>query len=403
MAMLVLVVNAGSSSLKSQLIETQDKRVLMKCLAQKVGQPDATMTIAFAPDFQKQTYDVAGMAVEECLVKLLDVLAKDHASPIDNLGEIDAVGNRLVAGGEYFTEATLIDSTAREHLAAVEELAPLHNPVADRCIDTVHRLLPDTPQAAVFDTAFHQTMPPKAYLYPLPMRYYDRYSIRRYGAHGTSHRYAAQQAANLLGRPLQDLGLITCHLGNGGSITAVNHGESIDTTMGFTPLEGLMMGTRSGSIDPAIITYIMRREGVPFDEMDRILNCESGVLGISGRSSDMRDVLEAAKAGDERSELAIDMYVYRVQKAIGSYYAAMTRTDAVVMTAGIGENSADLRERIFSGLAHMGMILDRERNDVTGQIGVNRIVSIDDSPIKICIVTADEEIRIARETADLIA
>lgn len=403
MAMLVLVVNAGSSSLKSQLIETQDKRVLMKCLAQKVGQPDATMTIAFAPDFQKQTYDVAGMAVEECLVKLLDVLAKDPASPIDNLGEIDAVGNRLVAGGEYFTEATLIDSTAREHLAAVEELAPLHNPVADRCIDTVHRLLPDTPQAAVFDTAFHQTMPPKAYLYPLPMRYYDRYSIRRYGAHGTSHRYAAQQAANLLGRPLQDLGLITCHLGNGGSITAVNHGESIDTTMGFTPLEGLMMGTRSGSIDPAIITYIMRREGVPFDEMDRILNCESGVLGISGRSSDMRDVLEAAKAGDERSELAIDMYVYRVQKAIGSYYAAMTRTDAVVMTAGIGENSADLRERIFSGLAHMGMILDRERNDVTGQIGVNRIVSIDDSPIKICIVTADEEIRIARETADLIA
>lgn len=403
MAMLVLVVNAGSSSLKSQLIETQDKRVLMKCLAQKVGQPDATMTIAFAPDFQKQTYDVAGLAVEECLVKLLDVLAKDPASPIDNLGEIDAVGNRLVAGGEYFTEATLIDSTAREHLAAVEELAPLHNPVADRCIDTVHRLLPDTPQAAVFDTAFHQTMPPKAYLYPLPMRYYDRYSIRRYGAHGTSHRYAAQQAANLLGRPLQDLGLITCHLGNGGSITAVNHGESIDTTMGFTPLEGLMMGTRSGSIDPAIITYIMRREGVPFDEMDRILNCESGVLGISGRSSDMRDVLEAAKAGDERSELAIDMYVYRVQKAIGSYYAAMTRTDAVVMTAGIGENSADLRERIFSGLAHMGMILDRERNDVTGQIGVNRIVSIDDSPIKICIVTADEEIRIARETADLIA
>lgn len=403
MAMLVLVVNAGSSSLKSQLIETRDKRVLMKCLAQKVGQPDATMTIAFAPDFQKQTYDVAGLAVEECLVKLLDVLAKDPASPIDNLGEIDAVGNRLVAGGEYFTEATLIDSTAREHLAAVEELAPLHNPVADRCIDTVHRLLPDTPQAAVFDTAFHQTMPPKAYLYPLPMRYYDRYSIRRYGAHGTSHRYAAQQAANLLGRPLQDLGLITCHLGNGGSITAVNHGESIDTTMGFTPLEGLMMGTRSGSIDPAIITYIMRREGVPFDEMDRILNCESGVLGISGRSSDMRDVLEAAKASDERSELAIDMYVYRVQKAIGSYYAAMTRTDAVVMTAGIGENSADLRERIFSGLAHMGMILDRERNDVTGQIGVNRIVSIDDSPIKICIVTADEEIRIARETADLIA
>ena len=401
--MLVLVVNAGSSSLKSQLIQTEGKHVLMKCLAQKVGAPDATMTVSFAPGFQGETYGVAGLTVEECLVKLLDILATDPASPIDSLDEIDAVGNRLVAGGEYFTGATLIDDGARRHLAEVEELAPLHNPVADRCIDTVRRLLPDTPQVAVFDTAFHQTMPAKAYLYPLPMRYYDDYSIRRYGAHGTSHRYAAQQAANLLGRPLQDLGLITCHLGNGGSITAVNHGESIDTTMGFTPLEGLMMGTRSGSIDPAIITYIMRREGVPFDEMDRILNCESGVLGISGRSGDMRDVLEAAEAGDERSQLAIDMYVYRVQKAIGGFYAAMTRTDAVVMTAGIGENSAALRERIFSGLAHMGMILDKERNDVTGQIGVNRIISIDDSPIKICIVTADEEIRIARETADLIA
>ena len=215
--------------------------------------------------------------------------------------------------------------------------------------------------------------------------------------------YAAQQAANLLGRPLRDLGLITCHLGNGGSITAVNHGKSIDTTMGFTPLEGLMMGTRSGNIDPAILTYIMRREGKTFDEMDEILNKESGILGISGTSSDMRDVLDAAARGDEYANLAIDMYVYRVQKAIGGYYAAMTRTDAVVMTAGIGENSADLRERIFAGLAHMGMILDKERNDVTGQIGMNRIISIDDSPIKICVVTTDEEMRIARETDNLVS
>ena len=245
-------------------------------------------------------------------------------------------------------------------------------------------------------------MPPKAYMYPLPMRYYEKYSIRRYGAHGTSHRYAAQQAANLLGRPLRDLGLITCHLGNGGSITAVNHGKSIDTTMGFTPLEGLMMGTRSGSIDPAIVTYIMRREGLTFDEMDEILNKESGVLGISG-ISDMRDVLQAADAGDEAAGLAIDMYVYKVQKAIGSFYAAMTRTDAVVMTAGIGENSAELRERIFAGLAHMGMILDKERNQVEGAIGMNRIISIDDSPIKICVVTTDEEMRIARETDALVS
>lgn len=401
--MLVLVVNAGSSSLKSQLIETDGKLCLMKCLAQKVGTPEASMSVAFSPEFQKVKYNVSGFTVEQCLAKLLDVLVEDPESPIGSLDQIDAIGNRVVAGGEYFTRATLIDDEARGHLTEIEELAPLHNPVADQCIDLLREAMPNTPQVAVFDTAFHQTMPPKAYMYPLPMRYYNDYHIRRYGAHGTSHRYAAQQAANLLRRSLRDLGLITCHLGNGGSITAVNHGKSIDTTMGFTPLEGLMMGTRSGSIDPAIITYIMRKEGKTFDEMDHILNNESGILGITNESSDMRDVLEAADAGDEEAELAIDMYVYRVQKAIGSYYAAMTRTDAVVMTAGIGENSARLRERIFEGLAHMGMILDKQRNDVEGAIGVNRIISIDDSPIKICVVTTDEEVRIARETDNLVS
>lgn len=401
--MLVLVVNAGSSSLKSQLIETDGKLCLMRCLAQKVGTPEARMSVAFSPEFQKVSYNVAGFTVEQCLAKLLDTLVEDPESPIGSLDQIDAIGNRVVAGGEYFTRATLIDDEARGHLTEIEELAPLHNPVADACIDLLREAMPNTPQVAVFDTAFHQTMPPKAYMYPLPISYYNDYHIRRYGAHGTSHRYAAQQAANLLRRSLRDLGLITCHLGNGGSITAVNHGKSIDTTMGFTPLEGLMMGTRSGSIDPAIITYIMRKEGKTFDEMDHILNNESGILGITNESSDMRDVLEAADAGDEAAELAIDMYVYRVQKAIGSYYAAMTRTDAVVMTAGIGENSARLRERIFEGLAHMGMILDKQRNDVEGAIGVNRIISIDDSPIKICVVTTDEEVRIARETDNLVS
>ena len=401
--MLVLVVNAGSSSLKSQLIETEGKDARMKCLAEKVGTDEARMSVSFAPDFQQVTYNVAELSVAQCLRKLLDIMTDDPESPISGLGQIEAIGNRIVAGGEYFTKAALIDEEARANLDKCEELAPLHNPAADACIDMLHKLMPNTPQVAVFDTAFHTTMPPKAYMYPLPMRYYEDYHIRRYGAHGTSHRYAAQQAANLLGRPLRDLGLITCHLGNGGSITAVNHGKSIDTTMGFTPLEGLMMGTRSGNIDPAILTYIMRREGKTFDEMDEILNKESGILGISGTSSDMRDVLDAAARGDEHANLAIDMYVYRVQKAIGGYYAAMTRTDAVVMTAGIGENSADLRERIFAGLAHMGMILDKERNDVTGQIGMNRIISIDDSPIKICVVTTDEEMRIARETDNLVS
>lgn len=401
--MLVLVVNAGSSSLKSQLIETEGKVCRMKCLAEKVGTDEAHMSVSFAPDFQKITYNVSGLTVAQCLAKLLDVMADDPESPISGLGQIDAIGNRIVAGGEYFTKAALIDDEARVNLEKCEELAPLHNPAADACIDMMRTLMPDTPQVAVFDTAFHTTMPPKAYMYPLPWRYYEQFHIRRYGAHGTSHRYAAQQAANLLGRPLRDLGLITCHLGNGGSITAVNHGKSIDTTMGFTPLEGLMMGTRSGSIDPAIVTYIMREEGKTFDEMDEILNRQSGILGISGVDSDMRDVLDAAEAGNERAELAIDMYVYKIQKAIGSYYAAMTRTDAVVMTAGIGENSAKLRERIFAGLAHMGMILDKERNVFTGQIGANRIISIDDSPIRICVVTTDEEMRIARETDNLVS
>ena len=400
--MRVLVVNAGSSSLKCQLIETDGKVSLMRCLAEKVGEDDAFMNVSFAPTFRKMRFKVGGFSIEQCLEKLLEVLVDDPESPISGLSQIDAIGNRVVAGGEYFSKATLIDKEAFENLLKCEELAPLHNPPADACIRHLQQLLPDTPQVAVFDTAFHTTMPPKAYMYPLPMRYYEKYSIRRYGAHGTSHRYAAQQAANLLGRPLRDLGLITCHLGNGGSITAVNHGKSIDTTMGFTPLEGLMMGTRSGSIDPAIVTYIMRREGLTFDEMDEILNKESGVLGISG-ISDMRDVLQAADAGDEAAGLAIDMYVYKVQKAIGSFYAAMTRTDAVVMTAGIGENSAELRERIFAGLAHMGMILDKERNQVEGAIGMNRIISIDDSPIKICVVTTDEEMRIARETDALVS
>ena len=401
--MLVLVVNAGSSSLKSQLIETEGKVCRMKCLAEKVGTDQAYMNVSFAPDFQKVTYNASGLSVAQCLAKLLDVMSDDPESPISGLNQIDAIGNRIVAGGEYFTRAAMIDDEARANLDKCEELAPLHNPAADACIDMMRKLMPETPQVAVFDTAFHTTMPPKAYMYPLPWRYYEEYHIRRYGAHGTSHRYAAQQAANLLGRPLRDLGLITCHLGNGGSITAVNHGKSIDTTMGFTPLEGLMMGTRSGSIDPAIVTYIMRREGKTFDDMDEILNRESGIAGISGVGGDMRDVLEAADAGNERAELAIDMYVYKIQKAIGSYYAAMTRTDAVVMTAGIGENSAKLRERIFAGLAHMGMILDKERNDFTGQIGANRIISIDDSPIRICVVTTDEEMRIARETDNLVS
>ena len=401
--MLILVVNAGSSTLKMQLIETDGKVAKMRCLGDKLSTPNAFLSISASPDFKKHTEKIPHLTVLDCLKKILAFLETSDESPINSLDDIDAIGNRIVAGGEDFSQTILIDDKARTMLDKCADLAPLHNPIAYQCIDYLHEHKPDLPQTAVFDTAFHTTMPKKAYMYPLPMRYYNELHIRRYGAHGTSHRYAAQQAANLLGRPLHDLGLITCHLGNGGSITAVNQGKSIDTTMGFTPLEGLMMGTRSGSIDPAIITYIMRKEGKTFDEMDTILNKESGILGISQKTSDMRDVLRLADEGNEAANLAIEMYVYRVQKAIGSFYAAMTRTDAVVMTAGIGENSCDLRKRIFDGLAHMGMILDTDRNNITGEIGLNRIISIDDSPIKICVVTTDEEMRIARETVSIIS
>lgn len=399
--MKVLVVNAGSSSLKCQLIETDGKICQMKAIAEKIGSASAYMTIEFPPH-KKVRYDIPNATIEQALITLFDVLIHDSNSPITALTDIDAIGNRIVSGGEYFTHSILIDDDALTKIEACNPLAPLHNPSATACISYMKKRLPHVPQTAVFDTAFHQTMPLKAFMYPLPMRYYTEHRIRRYGAHGTSHRYAAQQAANLLNRPLENMGIITCHLGNGGSITAVNHGESIDTTMGFTPLEGLMMGTRSGSIDPAIITYIMRNEGIGYDEMDRVLNNESGILGVSGVGSDMREVLAAAKEGNKQAALAIDMYVYRVQKAIGQYYAIMTVTDAVVVTAGIGENSAELRERIFSGLAHMGMILDKEKNDFTGDLGTDRIVSIDDSPIKICVITTDEEVRIARETHALV-
>ncbi len=401
--MLVLVVNAGSSSLKCQLIQTDGKISLMKALGERIGSSEAFMKVTFLPKETKHQYEIPNGSVASALEFLLDVMVNEPDSPIESIKDIDAIGNRVVSGGEFFTQSVLIDDDVFDKIKSCEDIAPLHNPPADECIELLRKRLPHTPQVAVFDTAFHQTMPPKAYLYPLPMEYYEKYHIRRYGAHGTSHRYAAQQAANLLQRPLRDLGIISCHLGNGGSITAVNHGESIDTTMGFTPLEGLMMGTRSGSIDPAIVTYIMRRENLSFDEMDHILNKKSGILGVSGLSSDMRDVLGAASYGNEAAELAIQMYVYKIQKAIGSFYAAMTRTDAVVMTAGIGENSAELRQRIFAGLAHMGMILDVEKNKVVGAIGTNRIVSVDDSPIKICVVTTDEEMRIARETDALVS
>ncbi len=393
----ILVINAGSSTLKCQLVDANKKASLMKALAEHIGSPDAVLTIS-----GHKQISIKNASIDTALEHILEYLNDGQDSPIHSLSDINAIGHRIVSGGEYFTESGLVDEEVIRKVELCSELAPLHNPNAVICIRACQKLFPRIPQALVFDTTFHHTMPPKAYMYPLPMRYYTDYAIRRYGAHGTSHRYAAQQAANLIGRRITDLGIITCHLGNGGSIAAVSNGKSVDTTMGFTPLEGLMMGTRSGSIDPAIVTYIMRKENLSYKQMDDVLNRQSGLLGISGISSDMRTIIDAAHQGNKNAELAIDMYAYAVQKAIGAYFAVLNRVDAVVMTAGIGENSAELREIIFDRLAHLGMILDRQKNNMTSDLGSDRIVSIDDSPIKICIVTTDEELRIARETAALI-
>ncbi len=398
--MLVLVVNAGSSSLKSQLIETETGESSMKCLAEKVGLEDGFMNISFAPDFEKKTYEMPNATVADCLAKLLEVLDTDPASPVESLDEIGAIGNRVVHGGEYFSSSVLIDDDVLAKIESCSDLAPLHNPPGLACIYKTRELYPNMPQVAVFDTAFHASMPAKAYMYPIPMDYYKKYSIRRYGFHGTSHGYAARTAAKLVGRPIEELGIITCHLGNGGSITAVDGGKSVDTTMGLTPLEGLMMGTRSGDIDPAIIPFLMNKEGIGAAEVDNTLNKKSGFLGVSGVSSDMRDVEEAAANGNEDAQLALDMYIYRVQKAIGSYYAILPHTDVVVMTAGVGENSISAREKIFGGLEHLGMKLDKEKNQVRGQ---NTIISADDSPVKICLVAADEEACIANDAAAIVS
>ena len=396
--MRVLVVNAGSSSMKCQLIDTTEGTSLLKITAERIGGGDAFMTVAYAPDFVKTRHELGDKDHRATLKYITEVITTDEASPIKSLAEIDAIGNRIVAGGEYFSASALVDETTIPDLKKCEELAPLHNPYADECIFMMRDLLPETPQVCVFDTAFHMTMPPKAFMYPLPKRYYDEYKIRRYGAHGTSHRYAAQQAALMLGRPLEELDIITCHIGNGGSITAVHHGESIDTSMGFTPLDGLMMGTRCGSIDPAIIPFIMRREDIDYDGIDNLMNKKSGVLGISGLSSDMRDVETAAGEGNADCQLALDMYIYRIQKTIGSFLAILPHPDAIVMTAGVGENSAEIRDAVFSPMKHLGIYIDNERN-----YSKQNIISTDDSPIKLCVVAADEEMRIAQETDEIVS
>ena len=398
--MIILVVNAGSSTLKCQLIDMETETCLMKSNAEKIYAHGTFMNVTFLPSKEKHHFELEGATHAECLEKLLETMFASAECPVNKLEDIAAAGNRIVSGGEYFDRSALVDDDSLEKVRICGELAPLHNPHAAACISYLREAAPQIPQVVVFDTAFHIAgIPEKAYRFALPEKYYTEMKIRRYGAHGTSHQYAAQRAAEIMGKDITEINSITCHLGSGGSISAVQGGRCMDTSMGLTPLEGIMMGTRTGSMDPAIVPYIMRREGLTPDEMDTLMNKKSGLLGVSGFSNDCRELQEAAANGNEKAQLALDMYVYSVQKFIGQYFAILPRTDAVVMTAGIGENSEEVRKWIFEGLEHLGMKLDPERNKGRGE---DRIISADDSPVTLIVVSADEEMCIARETQALV-
>ncbi|MBQ3569034.1 MAG: acetate kinase [Anaerotignum sp.] len=396
--MKVLVLNCGSSSLKYQLIDMETEGVLAKGLCERIGiegsrlkhQPAGKDAVIF--DDYQEDHSVSVKMV-------LDALTHPEYGVVKSMSEINAVGHRVVHGGEYFANSVIIN---QEVIAAIEkccELAPLHNPANLIGIAACDKIMPGVPQVAVFDTAFHQTMPERAYMYALPYEYYEKYKIRRYGFHGTSHRFVSEEVAKMLGRPYEETKTVTCHLGNGGSICAVRNGKSIDTTMGFTPLEGLVMGTRAGDIDAAVITYLMEKENLTAAEMDNILNKQSGVLGISGVSSDFRDIEEASEAGNARAGMALDVFAYKVAKRIGAYTAAMNGVDAIVFTAGLGENSASTRKEICDYLGYLGVHIDSYNNSLRGKA---LEISAPDSRVRVFVIPTNEELVIARDTKELL-
>ena len=397
--MKVLVINAGSSSLKYQLLDTNTQEVLAKGLCERIG-IDGKFTYK-APG--KATVDAADVAMpthSEAIQAVLGALVDPANGVLGSMKEIDAVGHRVVHGGETFAGSVKIDGQV---MAAIEEnipLAPLHNPANITGIKACIAVMgPGVPQVAVFDTAFHQTMPEKAFTYALPYEYYEKDKVRRYGFHGTSHRYVSARCADMLGKPAKDLRIITCHLGNGSSIAAVDHGKSVDTSMGFTPLAGVPMGTRSGDLDPGILEFLMNKYGMDIKEMLTVLNKKSGVQGVSGVSSDFRDLCAARDQGNQRAALALDMFNYSVKKYIGAYAAAMGGVDAVIFTAGVGENDADQRMAIASGLEFMGIKMDPDANSVRGK---EAIISAIDSKVKVLLIPTNEELMIALDTAALV-
>ncbi len=397
--MKILVINAGSSSLKYQLIDMENEGVLAKGLCDRIG-----LDGMFKHSVEAGTLEMEHPMPNhsEAIKLVLQHLTDAKWGVIKDVDEISAVGHRVVNGGEVFVEATLMDEEKVNTLESLTEFAPLHNPAAVTGIRACMEVMgAEVPQVTVYDTAFHYGMPKTAAIYPIPYEYYEKYGIRRFGAHGTSHGFVAGECAKLLGKDEKDLKIVTCHLGNGSSITAVNGGKCVDTSMGFTPLAGVLMGTRCGDIDPAVAMYIMNKEGQTPDEMSDLMNKKSGALGVSGVSNDFRDLTAGAANGNERCALALDMFCYQVTKYIGSYAAAMGGVDAVVFTAGIGENNVELRAKITAPLAFLGAKLDEAKN--AERSGDARVVSTDDSAVKICVVPTNEELAIARQTLEVVS
>lgn len=397
--MKVLVINCGSSSLKYQLIDSESEEVLAKGLCERIGIDGSAITHQKASgDKVKTEVSMPDHTVAVQLV--IEKLTDKECGVISSLKEIDAVGHRIVHGGEKFASSVILNDEVMKAIEECNDLAPLHNPANLIGINSCKKIMPDTPMVGVFDTAFHQTMPKKAYLYGLPLSYYEKYKVRRYGFHGTSHDFVSKRAAQILGKDVKDLKIIVCHLGNGASVSAVKYGESVDTSMGLTPLEGLIMGTRSGDLDPAIITFLAQKEGIRAEEVIDICNKKSGVLGLSdGLSSDFRDLAEAAAQGNETAQTALEAYAYRVGKYIGAYAAAMNGVDVIAFTAGAGENNAAVRELIGQYIGFLGTNIDPEKNKIRGE---EVILSDEGARVTTMVVPTNEELAIARETVALV-
>ena len=396
--MKILVINCGSSSLKYQVINMEGEVLMAKGLVERIGMDGSCITHEKIGE-DKVKKEVPMETHKEAIAQVLDAIVDPEHGVLKDMSELGAVGHRVVHAGEKYAHSVIIDDDVIKALEECVPLAPLHNPPNLLGIAACRELMPETPMVGVFDTAFHQTMPPESYIYAIPYRFYEKYGNRRYGFHGTSHKYVAERAADIMNCNLDDLKLITCHLGNGASVSAIKRGVCIDTSMGFTPLEGLVMGTRSGDIDPAIVTYMRQAENLDQGVANEILNKESGVLGISGVSSDFRDIEAAAEEGNERAQLALKVFAHKVRFYIGAYIAEMNGVDASVCTAGVGENDMGMRDIICNDLGNLGIKLDVVKNRVRGK---EMIISRDDSPVKIILIPTNEELMIARDTLKLV-